>query len=215
MLLSLIRNNKSTAIKQFSTLVEKRGVNNKSVILPNSSIATSAKIDSSDSTSIWNYVQVGGNAKIEEKVSLGDFVKIGENARVGMETVLESHVRLAKNVQVGNNVVIGAGSVIEEGVTIPSNVKIPAGSKVTVGNVKTFPFGVPGPVILEVERIAAKAKSVLNEWESLIDHDESFTKMPHSSNNLDHRTWATFLNIDSNPEKHPERRGLIYDKNET
>ncbi|MEM4713011.1 MAG: acyltransferase [Candidatus Bathyarchaeia archaeon] len=56
---------------------------------------------------IWNYVVIGENTKIDDGTRVGSFCDIGRNVVIGKNCIIQAHVTISNECQIGNNVFIG------------------------------------------------------------------------------------------------------------
>jgi carbonic anhydrase/acetyltransferase-like protein (isoleucine patch superfamily) len=204
-------------------------------VAPSACVAPEASI--AQGGSVWYNATVSGSVSLGEgSAVLEHAVVVGEARRptvLGASVVVGPRARVGAGARLGDRAVVSAGAVLGNGVTLGADAVVAQGAQVgngaTVGARELW-AGVPAAKVrtidaAELASYADKAAELAQlatvhaveagkDFRTVYLERRAFEDRGIWAEDVleDDKSWATYANIDMNPNKEPHRRGLIYDK---
>lgn len=178
-------------------------------------IAPTSRVDQSAvlgrNSSVWFNAKVGAGTKIGEATCIMDGAIVEENCVLGDLVVVKPGAVIKKGSNIGARAVVGVGAVVPEKSSVKENVVLVDGwngTSVTESKINAR------EAEEEVNHILQLAVQQQTAWsKSLEEREEALLALEYSERNpVPGDKWETFVSVNPNPNRNPERRGLIYDK---
>ena len=178
-------------------------------------VAPTAKVDPSAvlgiNSSVWFNSRVSAGSKIGNGTCILDGAKVEENCTLGELCVIKPGATIKNGAVLGARVVVGTGAVIPESSSVKDNTVLADG-----WNGKSVTESTLNPSLAEEEALHVYQQAAQHQtsWSKPLEEREAALEafLNEKRNPTHGEKWEDYVSINPNPNKHPERRGLIYDK---
>lgn len=178
-------------------------------------VAPTSKVDASavlgrDAT-VWFNAKVGAGTKVGRGACILDGAVVEENCTLGDSCVIKPGAVVKRGTTIGARVVVGVGATVPEQSSIKDSTVLVDGWN---GSTVTQSSHSAIEAEEEVDNILKLATEQQVAWSRTVDEREAATRALHYArkNPVPGLKWDTFVQVNPNPNKNPERRGLIFDK---
>ena len=178
-------------------------------------VAPTARVDSTvalgQNSSVWFNAKIGAGTKIGAGACVLDGASVEENCVLGEMCVVKPGAVVKKGSTLGARVVVGSGAVIPEKSSIKDSTVLVEG-----WNGKSVQESTQNPTLAEEEasHMLHLATEHQTAWSRpLEEREETLKSLIYAYKNPPPgEKWETFVSVNPNPNRNPERRGLLYDK---
>lgn len=178
-------------------------------VAPTSKVEPSAVLGVN--ASVWFNSRVGAGSKVGNGACIMDGAVVEENCTLGDMCIIKAGAVVKKGSTIGARAIVGFGAVVPERSTVKDSTVLADGwngTTVTESNVN--------PTIAEDEALLffEQASHQQTAWSrTLEERNAALDELISSQKNpVAGEKWDDFVYVNPNPNNHPERRGIVFDK---
>ena len=178
-------------------------------VAPTSKVDPSAKLGIN--SSVWFNARVGAGTKLGNGSCVLDGAMVEENCTLGDMCIVKPGAVVKKGSTIGSRAIIGVGAVVPERSAIKDSTILGDGwngSSVTGSMVNS------SAAEEEALHLYQMASAQQTAWSRPVEERERMLEDYLHDKNVPTQSehWDTFVSINPNPNKNPERRGIVFDK---
>ena len=165
------------------------------------------------------FARVGANASVGRGAAVAGHAVVGNGATLGAGVQVDAYAVVGSGATLMDGCVVGARGVVEPGATVPAFAVVEPGGRVSK-SASPSARRAPQDATATVALTEALAAHYAEEWaltpsQRLADVEARHDRATYTAQGVLEAQpghWETFVNSNPNPIKHPERRGLIFNK---